>query len=192
MVSLCHPGFTTTNLSYRFPILNLPPPPCAVLLVYTSSFPEFLQLSVWFCRLVRELRGLRWCCFASRDWKGWPENLRMKSAESWTSKSPSVQIFDLFAAFVQHYAPYGGPGRGFRGLFCCGSKPSTRWRNNPRHSFFNILWNSFFYFLYNLNIYLLDVYPEPEGYPDPIPFSKMVCSGTWEQQLRFFSSEEFV
>ena len=31
--SLCHPWFTTTNLSYRFPILQLPPPPCAVLLV---------------------------------------------------------------------------------------------------------------------------------------------------------------
>ena len=31
--SLCHPWITTTNLSYRFPILKLPPPPCAVLLV---------------------------------------------------------------------------------------------------------------------------------------------------------------
>ena len=31
--SHCHPWFTTTNLSYRFPILKLPPPPCAVLLV---------------------------------------------------------------------------------------------------------------------------------------------------------------
>ena len=31
--SLRHPWFTTTNLSYRFPILKLPPPPCAVLLV---------------------------------------------------------------------------------------------------------------------------------------------------------------
>ena len=30
--SLCHPWFTTTNLSYRFPIFELPPPPCAVLL----------------------------------------------------------------------------------------------------------------------------------------------------------------
>ena len=31
--SLCHPWFTTTNVSYRFPILKLRPPPCAVLLV---------------------------------------------------------------------------------------------------------------------------------------------------------------
>ena len=36
---LCHPWFTTTNLSYRFPILKLPPPPCAVLLVQTRG-PE--------------------------------------------------------------------------------------------------------------------------------------------------------
>ena len=35
MDSLCHSWFTTTNLSYRFPISKLPPlpPPCAVLLV---------------------------------------------------------------------------------------------------------------------------------------------------------------
>ena len=34
--SLCHPWFTTTNLSYRFSylFLKLPPPPCAVLLVW--------------------------------------------------------------------------------------------------------------------------------------------------------------
>ena len=34
--SLCHPWFTTTNLSYRFPVLKLQPPPCAVLLVLQS------------------------------------------------------------------------------------------------------------------------------------------------------------
>ena len=37
--SLCHPWFTTTKVSYRFPILKLPPPPCAVLLVYTHDVP---------------------------------------------------------------------------------------------------------------------------------------------------------
>ena len=31
--SLCHPWFTTTNVSYRFLFLKLPPPPCAKLLV---------------------------------------------------------------------------------------------------------------------------------------------------------------
>ena len=35
MGSLCHPWLTTTNLSYRIPFFcKLPPPPCAVLLVY--------------------------------------------------------------------------------------------------------------------------------------------------------------
>ena len=34
--SLCYPWITTTNLSYRFPVLKLPPPPCAVLLVLLS------------------------------------------------------------------------------------------------------------------------------------------------------------
>ena len=42
---LCHPWFTTTNLSYRpigFLFLKLPPPPCAVLLVesYRSKWPD--------------------------------------------------------------------------------------------------------------------------------------------------------
>ena len=36
--SLCHPWFTTTNVSYRFPILKLPPPPCAVLLVLSNNY----------------------------------------------------------------------------------------------------------------------------------------------------------
>ena len=37
--SLCHYCFPAANLYYRFPILKLPPPPCAVLLVlYTPHF----------------------------------------------------------------------------------------------------------------------------------------------------------
>ena len=37
--SLCHPWVTTANLSYRFHIFEIPPPPCAVLLVsmYTKE-----------------------------------------------------------------------------------------------------------------------------------------------------------
>ena len=43
--SLCHPWFTTTNVSYRFPILKLPPPPCAVLLVLdVFGTPESIHL----------------------------------------------------------------------------------------------------------------------------------------------------
>ena len=36
--SLCHPWFTTTKLAYRFPILKLPSPPGAVLLVQQHYF----------------------------------------------------------------------------------------------------------------------------------------------------------
>ena len=39
--SLCHPCLTTTSLSYRFPILKLPPPPCAVLLVNHGNSHHF-------------------------------------------------------------------------------------------------------------------------------------------------------
>ena len=35
--SHCFFRIPTTNLSYRFPILKLPPPPCAVLLVFNSN-----------------------------------------------------------------------------------------------------------------------------------------------------------
>ena len=47
MASLCHPWFTTTNLSYRFPILKLPPPPCAVLLVNIHNIFRDI-LDPWF------------------------------------------------------------------------------------------------------------------------------------------------
>ena len=44
--SLCHPWFTTTNVSYRFPILKLPPPPCAVLLVSCSLLFPICSLDI--------------------------------------------------------------------------------------------------------------------------------------------------
>ena len=45
--SLCHPWFTTTNVSYRFPILKLSPPPCAVLLVHI-----YIYIYIW-CRMCK-------------------------------------------------------------------------------------------------------------------------------------------
>ena len=45
MFLLWHPWLTTTNLSYSFPILKLPPPPCAVLLVILLSD---LHMNIWF------------------------------------------------------------------------------------------------------------------------------------------------
>ena len=46
--SLCHPWFTTTKLSYRFPVLKLPPPPCAVLLVDSISAAVCISGLTWF------------------------------------------------------------------------------------------------------------------------------------------------
>ena len=44
---LYHPWFTTTKLPYMFPILKLPPPPCAILLViYLASILTFFPPSL--------------------------------------------------------------------------------------------------------------------------------------------------
>ena len=56
--SICHPWFTTTNLSYRFPILKLPPQTCAVLLEYEVQCLVYVTYSkvgeghVTFCPCV--------------------------------------------------------------------------------------------------------------------------------------------
>ena len=52
--SLCHPCLTTTNLSSRFPILKLPPPPCAVLLVKTMPAISCLYRQMGIVRFCRE------------------------------------------------------------------------------------------------------------------------------------------
>ena len=39
---------TTAHLSYRFPILKLPPPPCAVLLVFYNAFTHYLDRDDWY------------------------------------------------------------------------------------------------------------------------------------------------
>ena len=50
--SPCHSWFTTTNLSYRFPIfLKLPPPPCAALLVSHYNLPN-LGWARWYFKLL--------------------------------------------------------------------------------------------------------------------------------------------
>ena len=72
--SLCHPWFTTTNVSYRFPILKLPPPPCAVLLVlgnrmiqiYHTSAIMSLLFPLWFpllCPHVFPIISVLFCDF---------------------------------------------------------------------------------------------------------------------------------
>ena len=60
VASLCHPWFTTTNVSYRFPVLKLPPPPCAVLLVLVvvnRSISCFFQGNIIFRNLPDQNTG---------------------------------------------------------------------------------------------------------------------------------------
>ena len=59
--SLCRPWITTTNLSYKVPILKLPPPPCAVLLV----------LYIWINVLVYEGLMDGWSCWMDGRMDGW-------------------------------------------------------------------------------------------------------------------------
>ena len=61
--SLCHPWFTTTNVSYRFPILKLPPPPCAVLLVYIYIICRTYcscVCSMYICTILSEVVTCPW------------------------------------------------------------------------------------------------------------------------------------
>ena len=57
MDSLCHPWFATTKLSYRFPILKLSPPPCAVLLVLKITTHLFaIEVSIKYLRAMFKTR----------------------------------------------------------------------------------------------------------------------------------------
>ena len=56
--SLCHPWLTATNLSYRFSILKLPPPPCAALLVRVIEVR--IQSVLWAGTYLGQI-----CCKAS-------------------------------------------------------------------------------------------------------------------------------
>ena len=67
--SLCHPWFTTAKLSYRFPSLKLPPPPCAVLLVLKPLGTKLSDQS---------------CCFGwYHSAAGSPRDLRLSSMWFW-------------------------------------------------------------------------------------------------------------
>ena len=55
--SLCRPWFATTKLSYRFPILKLSPPPCAVLLVLKITTHLFaIEVSIKYLRAMFKTR----------------------------------------------------------------------------------------------------------------------------------------
>ena len=95
--SLCHPWFTTTKLSYRFPILKLPPPPCAALLVFYQS----IELSVFFHGAGKWWQSMPWsnlnvCRMFSR--------LFLNLQEHVASVHP----------FRKHLRPTASPGKMFR------------------------------------------------------------------------------
>ena len=97
---LCLPWFTTTNLSYRFPILKLPPPPCAVLLVLHMCIPEdskYLQISL--AALPASGGGI--VCNSKGSWS--PEQCDVPGALCWNSwcsllcicSSPYLEIVSI-------------------------------------------------------------------------------------------------
>ena len=63
---LCHPCLTTTNLSYRSPILKLLPPPCAVLLVQSI----YHSISIWMILREAVLGEMGFHMFLLRRFKG--------------------------------------------------------------------------------------------------------------------------
>ena len=76
--SLCHPWFTATNVSYRFPILKLPPPPCAVLLVmYYDDIRICQQLVAGIC---------------------WNAPVHATAANS--SRDPYIYIYDIIYVYI--------------------------------------------------------------------------------------------
>ena len=58
MFLLWHPWLTTTNLSYSFPILKLPPPPCAVLLVIWLYWCIYFYASYLYAYITFNFRAV--------------------------------------------------------------------------------------------------------------------------------------
>ena len=91
MGSLCHPWLTTSNLFCRFPVLKLPSPPCAVLLVYFDcSVIRFAWLHENNYCIIHSI------CYTSRLGIGqsllWMRNLR-KPMRMVTGPNPCVLSF---------------------------------------------------------------------------------------------------
>ena len=104
--SLCHPWFTTTNVSYRFPILKLPPPPCAVLLVL------FFNYSICCAHTDHgKHEGLGRClsCIGERHRQGWSVLEILSEIHS-----------DVTAA---RCTPLHGEGMGMAFRLCCVHSP---------------------------------------------------------------------
>ena len=116
--SLCHPWFTTTNVSYRFPILKLPPPPCAVLLVFISynwqstyrplqptiTTAQETNLQLW---LPSTGVGGTSCCWHYNQHREWqsrePAETRLLSVFTWCM---FVQPQDSHGSYFQYFQQF--------------------------------------------------------------------------------------
>ena len=92
--SLCHPWFATTNLSYRLPILKLPLPPCAVLLVVMTFMK--LPKSLWSDEVINQKRhhGPSWTHFFSK--------VRVVQSFECTAGSKDTWIILMCGIYVGH------------------------------------------------------------------------------------------
>ena len=112
MALLCHPWITTTNRSYRFPILKLPPPPCAVLLVINHIVKEAPASS-------KQVRGTEYNEATLRP-------CHMQRARNWTCYA---NIQDVTQA-VQTLGAF----------WCIVSLFLSRQRLSPLVKYFDVLW----------------------------------------------------
>ena len=134
--SLCHPWFTTTNVSYRFPILKLPPPPCAVLLVRIYNALHLIKTHVDYPNL-----------WGSESLSYMPMNVTSTSSPSlnngepglrWSyqlrrshhfvfdsSALPAVLLFSFSGGLVFLVFCHDFPTSLQKSHLCCGTQPRT-------------------------------------------------------------------
>ena len=132
--SLCHPWFTTTNVSYRFPILKLPPPPCAVLLVYSFIYRRKFrsQTSDNMDRWKAEMGRVREEKEKRREEKSRAEQRREEQSREEKNEEVSQNCF-LFD--VVKFKNWGGLAELLR-FWCC---QVQKLRKSPRIASFSSL-----------------------------------------------------
>ena len=109
VASLCHPWFTTTNLSYRFLILKLPPPPCAVVL-------EYALLTSWIHQCPKLIQSILPAVLSARAPRVWNDDTikKRRSMALWqygkakkSSTGPTNRVMFLVYKLVKNHAMLG-------------------------------------------------------------------------------------
>ena len=122
MASLCHPSFTTTKLSYRFPIFETS---ATALCGTTGSLPEVIPWSHWFIINILE----NWASSSKTQWT-WLSSLTFVSpGQPW--HCPSVGPVDL-AHFIATYAAR------------CLAQPPSRFKQNTQRKLTKVRGPRFF------------------------------------------------